>query len=48
MTAMLSYTASQKTIDGRSGNDWKGGRGAAQNIIHSSTGVGQVIPDLKG
>ncbi len=52
MTTVHAYTATQKTVDGPSKKDWKGGRTAAQNIIPSTTGaakaVALVLPQVKG
>ncbi len=52
MTTVHATTATQKTVDGPSNKDWRGGRGILENIIPSSTGaakaVGVVIPDIRG
>merc|ERR1712060_435448 len=52
MTTIHAYTATQKTVDGVSQKDWRGGRAAACNIIPSATGaakaVGEVLPSTKG
>jgi glyceraldehyde 3-phosphate dehydrogenase len=52
MTTVHAYTATQKTVDGPSRKDWKGGRTAAQNVIPSSTGAAKatalVCPEVKG
>jgi glyceraldehyde 3-phosphate dehydrogenase len=52
MTTIHSYTATQKTVDGPSKKDWRGGRAAAMNIIPATTGaakaVGEVLPAVKG
>jgi glyceraldehyde 3-phosphate dehydrogenase len=52
MTTIHSYTATQKTVDGVSQKDWRGGRAAAVNVIPSTTGaakaVGEVLPSTKG
>merc|ERR1712185_697854 len=52
MTTIHAYTATQKTVDGPSAKDWRGGRAAACNIIPSTTGaakaVGECIPSVKG
>jgi len=52
MTTIHAYTATQKTVDGPSKKDWRGGRAAAVNVIPSTTGaakaVGEVLPQVKG